>query len=152
MQLTVILLTTISALLPSTIANPIAVPVLPDQQEERWLVTDTHRICDHFDTFCSWAFQIRTNIGRYAPVPCAVPVRDDKENRIPASHGHAEDYKCGPYQVSVRWEGMFGAGNGYTTLAIVDHQAKLGIWPAYADWQVEGGKLAMDQEISPRPW
>ncbi|KAK3990712.1 hypothetical protein QBC44DRAFT_368682 [Cladorrhinum sp. PSN332] len=132
-------------------ATPLPTPV-QDVESELWTIHALRRICDPFDAICTWNFQIHNNIGRYAPVPCSVPVREDKEDGKSASRNHAEDFRCGPFSVSVGWSGRFGLDKGYTTLSVVDHEARLVVHPAYTDVQVVDGNMPEDQHLTPRPF
>ncbi|KAK4225776.1 hypothetical protein QBC38DRAFT_251455 [Podospora fimiseda] len=123
-----------------------------DIVQELWTIHGLYRLCNPFDTICTWNFQIHNNVGRYAPVPCSLPVVENKEQGIPASRNHVENYKCGPFDLSSGWSGEFGEEKGFTTLTVADVRARLVVQCAFADGQVGGGKVQGDLVLVPRGW
>lgn len=137
----------LGALVSLTSATP------PPADAELWTIQAARRVCDKYDTTCTWSFTISTNVASFAPVPCTVDIHYDSVNAIPASHNNVEKVPCGPYRVSAGWTGSFGEDNGFTTLAVVDEANKRVVFFAYADNQVAGGVAVVpDLQLAPRPW
>jgi hypothetical protein len=58
---------------------------------------------------------------------------------------------CGSYTVTSGWSGQFGAGNGFTVLAVKDTTANLIAYPSYTDNQLAGGAVVADQAWATQP-
>ncbi|KAK4464688.1 hypothetical protein QBC42DRAFT_170774 [Cladorrhinum samala] len=120
--------------------------------QELWKVSQFRRLCDPFDTACVFEFAVSTNVASYAPVPCRFTLAADAGRAVAASKNHLEDYACGPYHVSVGWNGQFGEGNGFVTLAVVDFGARMSAWYAWSESKLEGGLVAEDAVAVPVKW
>ncbi|KUI67718.1 hypothetical protein VM1G_03570 [Cytospora mali] len=137
----------VSALLSATglaaPAEPRAGSVSMMATATTWTITSLKRVCDAADTTCTWTFGI--NNGS-ATTPCTEVVTGS-----PASQTNGGPATCGVYTVTSGWSGQFGAGNGFTTLAVVDYTTGLIIYPAYTDKQVSGGAVVTpDQSYTPQ--
>ena len=109
----------------------------------QWTLQSVQRTCNAADTTCTWTFGINNGA---ATTPCQFSV-----SGAPASQtGLAQAATCGAYTVTTGWSGQFGAGQGFTTLSVVDTASKLIVWPAYTDKQLAGGAVVNpDQSYSP---
>jgi hypothetical protein len=108
-----------------------------------WTVQSMKRVCDSADTSCAWSFKINTGA---AATDCAFTAKGS-----PASQTNQNSaVQCGDFAVTTGWSGQFGAGNGFTTLAVVDSATKQIIYPAYTDKQLTGGNVVSpDQSYTP---
>jgi hypothetical protein len=112
-----------------------------------WTIESLNRVCNPYDTFCSWNFNINTHQAPATLCSFTVQARPPK----PASQSDGSGFICGPYTISSGWSGQFGPGNGFTTLSVVDWSKRLIIWPAYTDKQVAGGRVVTpDQRYAPQ--
>lgn len=67
----------------------------------------------------------------------------------PANRESYTSIRCGKFTVSSAWSGQFGAGNGFTTLAVTDDESI--VFPAYTDKQVVNGvAVSPDQSYAPQ--
>lgn len=126
--------------------------VVPTPGQELWKVSQFRRLCDPFDTACVFDFTVSTNVASYAPVPCRFTLAADIGKAVAASKNHLEDHACGPYHVSVGWNGQFGEGNGFVTLAVVDFGARMSAWYSWSESKLEGGQVAEDAAAVPVKW
>ncbi|EON95723.1 putative small secreted protein [Phaeoacremonium minimum UCRPA7] len=111
--------------------------------DPNWTIESMKRTCNSANTQCVWDFGINTHL---APTThCTFTVKGTKASQLPGT-GAA----CGAYTVTSGWSGQFGAGNGFTTLAVVDNTKHLITWPAYTDKQlVNGVAVKPDQSYPP---
>lgn len=144
MQFTTIL---VSALLSATgLAAPTqaragAISMMADTAT--WTITSLQRVANAADTNATWSFGINNGT---ATTPCTEVVTGS-----PASQTNGGPVTCGVYTVTSGWSGQFGAGNGFTTFAVVDSAAGLIIYPAYTDAQVSSGAVVTpDQSYTPQ--
>jgi hypothetical protein len=121
----------------------------PDVSDEpSWTLESVRRLCDMADMNCAWSFTINNHVAYQAPTPCKYNV--SSFNGIPASMSSLEGVTCGPYHVTSAWSGQFGPDKGFTTLAIVEVEARLVVYPAYSDEQLRGGAVVVpDMEFVP---
>ncbi|KAJ5725667.1 uncharacterized protein N7483_007024 [Penicillium malachiteum] len=124
-------------LLSALLAAPavLAAPVTSDAIAARsttWTITNMKRVCNTADTKCTWTFGIE--IGSGTATACTMVVAGTDASEL--SGGPTT---CGAFTVTSGWSGQFGAGNGFTTLAVVDNGLDEIIWPAYTDNQLAGG-------------
>jgi hypothetical protein len=144
MQFTTLL---VSALLSATglaaPSQPRAAAISMMAEATTWTITGLSRVCNAADTSCTWSFGI--NNGS-ATTPCTEVVTGS-----PASQTNGGPATCGAYTVTSGWSGQFGAGNGFTTFAVVDYATGLIVYPAYTDKQVASGALVTpDQSYTPQ--
>lgn len=106
-----------------------------------WTIQSMKRSCDSADTSCAWSFKINTGS---AATDCAFTVKGS-----PASQTDQKSaVKCGDFSLTTGWSGQFGAGNGFTTMAV--NNGKQIIYPAYTDKQLAGGNVVSpDQSYTP---
>ncbi|KAI0173483.1 small secreted protein [Hypoxylon sp. FL1284] len=103
----------------------------------QWTIEGMKRVCDAQDTTCTWSFAVDTHTA--AATPCSFTV---KAGAKPASQTDSTaGTVCGPYTVTSGWSDQFGLDNAFTTLAVVDYEHKLIVWPAYTDKQLAGGAV-----------
>ncbi|KAK5170936.1 uncharacterized protein LTR77_004080 [Saxophila tyrrhenica] len=108
----------------------------------QWTIESMKRVCA--SGTCNWSFKIDNHVA--APVTCKFSVKGS-----PATQTDSSGNQCGIYTVSTGWSGQFGAGNGFTTLAVVDNNKKQIIYPAYTDKQLASGKVVKpDQSYTPQ--
>lgn len=144
MQLTTILT---SALLSAT-ALAVPTQARTDSKAVRaaaatWTIEGTKRVCNTADTSCTWTFGVNNGTGT---TQCTEVVTGS-----PASQTNGGPATCGVYTVTSGWSGQFGAGNGFTTFAVVNYGADLIVFPAYTDTQVAGGAVVTpDQSYTPQ--
>jgi hypothetical protein len=103
--------------------------------DTQWTIESVKRTCNSADTSCDWNFGINNGSKSTA---CKLTVKSTKDKK--ASEAPGGPVTCGPYTVTSGWDGSWGAGNGFTTLAVVDNEKKLIVWPAYTDKEVKDGK------------
>lgn len=144
MQFTTLL---VSALVSATgmaaPSQPRAGAVSMMAEASTWTITSLSRTCNAADTSCTWTFGINNGT---ATTPCTEVVTG-----TPASQTNGGPATCGPYTVTSGWSGQFGAGNGFTTLAVVNYPAGLIVYPAYTDKQVSTGAVVTpDQSYTPQ--
>ncbi|KAI0376451.1 small secreted protein [Hypomontagnella monticulosa] len=112
----------------------------------QWTIEGMKRGCDAGNTQCTWSFAINTHLEPATPCTFVVKAAGGK----PASHTDSTGNICGKYTVSSGWSDYFGADNGFTTLSVVDYAAKLIVWPAYTDKQLDaGGVVTPDLSYAP---
>lgn len=116
----------------------------PAPSANNWSIESMKRSCDKADTSCAWSFTVNNGAAK---TPCAYTVK--KTGNTPASQAPQNGAKCGPYTVTSGWSGQFGAGNGFTTLSVVDLGKKRIAWPAYTDKQLAGGKVVSPNQSYP---
>lgn len=108
----------------------------------QWTIEKMKRVCG--SGVCTWSFTIDNHVS--AVTPCTFKVKGS-----PATQTDSSGNVCGVYTVSTGWSGQFGAGNGFTTLAVVDNTKKQIIYPAYTDKQLASGKVVTpDQSYTPQ--
>ncbi|KAJ5130859.1 uncharacterized protein N7515_006898 [Penicillium bovifimosum] len=135
MQLTQLLLAT--GLFASSV---FAAPLASDQ----WTIKDMKRVCNAADTSCTWTFGINNGA---TVTPAKYVVEGDAASR---KNGGPSNF--GSYTVTSGWSGQFGPNNGFTTLSVVNNDARKIIWPAYTDAQLKGGNVVKpDQSYSAVP-
>lgn len=154
MQLTTTLLTTLFSVLavnaspvpapePATDSTSKAVSMMVTSTPQ-WTITNMQRQCNETDTICTWHFGIDTHTS--PATACSFQVKAASAADRTNSYNHV----CGPYTVSTGWSGQFGAGNGFTTLAVVQNAEKRIIYPGYTDKQLASGKVVKpDQSYAP---
>ncbi|CAI7608072.1 unnamed protein product [Penicillium bialowiezense] len=109
----------------------------------QWTIQNAKRVCNTENTSCTWNFGIYPGTG--AATQCTYVVKGNT-----ASHANGGPSNCGGYTVTSGWSGQFGEGNGFTTLSVVNNNARQIIWPAYTDKQLAGGKVVKpDQSYAP---
>ncbi|KAI0477884.1 small secreted protein [Xylariaceae sp. FL0804] len=101
----------------------------------QWTIVSMRRVCDAADTSCAWHFAINNN-DNTSLVTCSFTVAG-----APASQTASSGNACGQYTVGTGWSGQFGAGQGFTTLSVVDRAAGLIAYPSYGDKALVGGKV-----------
>ncbi|KAI2628504.1 small secreted protein [Hypoxylon sp. NC1633] len=109
-----------------------------------WTIEGLKRVCNAADTSCTWSFAIDTHTA--AATPCSFTVKSG------AKPAHATDSSgniCGPYTIGSGWSNYFGAGNEFTTLSVINYNAKLIIWPSYTDKVLANGAVAPDLSFAP---
>ncbi|KAJ9300143.1 hypothetical protein DTO271G3_2260 [Paecilomyces variotii] len=143
MQLTHLLLTTISAC-SAVLAAPAPIPSKSMMSNDsQWTIESLKRICNDADTSCTWTFGI--DIGSGTPTACTYVV-----NGTIASEANGGPSTCGDFTITSGWSDQFGPGNGFTTLSVVDDVTRQIIYPAYTDAQLEGGQVVTpDQSYTP---
>lgn len=110
--------------------------------DTQWTITHMVRNCNSEDTQCTWNFGIDANGSNTG---CTLVV-----NGSHASQANGGPVTCGDYTVTSGWSGQFGAGNGFTTLSVVDQKTRQIIWPAYTDKQLASGQpVSPDQSYTP---
>ncbi len=108
----------------------------------QWTIEKMKRVCA--SGTCTWTFNIDNHAT--AITPCTFKVKG-----APATQTDSSGNVCGGYTVSTGWSGQFGAGNGFTTLAVVDNAKKQIVYPAYTDTQLGTGKVVKpDQSYTPQ--
>ncbi|KAJ5202094.1 uncharacterized protein N7498_006757 [Penicillium cinerascens] len=133
MQITQIILST--ALLSSS-----AVMAAPAQGKSmmangpEWTIENMKRVCNAANTECTWTFGIE--VGTDAATPCTYVVK-----ATDASQANGGPATCGVYTITSGWSGYFGAGNGFTTMSVVNGNTRQIVWPAYTDKQLAGGDV-----------
>lgn len=145
----VALLSTVALAAPTPDAEPI--DALVERQSgavsmmaavPQWTIQKMKRVCA--SGTCTWTFSINDHVA--APTACTFKVKGK-----PASQTDSTGHVCGGYTVSTGWSGQFGAGNGFTTLAVVNNAKKQIIYPAYTDKQLNTGKVVKpDQSYAPQ--
>ncbi|PSR77925.1 hypothetical protein BD289DRAFT_334265, partial [Coniella lustricola] len=109
----------------------------------QWTITSLKRVCNADSTSCTWTFGINNGTGT---TPCTEVVTGS-----PATQTNGGPATCGVYAVTSGWSGQFGAGNGFTTLAVVNYAANLIVYPAYTDAQLQNGTVVTpDQSYTPQ--
>ena len=111
---------------------------------QTWTITGLKRVCDSADDSCAWSFGIKAGTTTTA---CGFTVK--KAGSTPADQSPETGATCGAYTVTSGWSGQFGAGNGFTTLSVVNSAAKLIAWPAYTDKQLAGGATVKPDQSYP---
>lgn len=136
MQFTTIIL---SALASTALAAPVSMMAAVGE----WTIEGLSRATNADDTSSVWTFGIHP--AGQAATACTLTVTG-----TPSSQANGGPATCGAYTVTSGWSGQFGAGNGFTTLSVVDYAAKYIIYPAYTDAQVSSGKVVTpDQSYAP---
>jgi hypothetical protein len=120
----------------------------------QWTITNMKRVCVRAllpsqllviltaiqgSGVCTWTFGIDNTVKN---TPCTFKVKGS-----PATQTDSSGNVCGGYTVSSGWSGQFGAGNGFTTLAVVDNAKKQIIYPAYTDKQLASGKVVKPDRL-----
>ncbi|KAL4803360.1 hypothetical protein BDV18DRAFT_144639 [Aspergillus unguis] len=113
------------------------------RQADSWTITSLSRTCDDADTTCTWTFGIDNGVDN---TPCTFDTTGS-----PASQADGGPATCGVYTVTSSWSGQYGEDNGFTTLAVVDYDAGLLVWPGYSDADLAGGEVVADQTYTPSP-
>ncbi|KAH8173687.1 hypothetical protein LIA77_07942 [Sarocladium implicatum] len=109
----------------------------------QWTIQSLKRSCNKADTECTWNFGIYPGSGKATSCKYVVKAKG-------ASKANGGPSKCGDYTITSGWSGQFGAGNGFTTLSVVNDKSRQIVWPAYTDKQLAGGKVVKpDQKYSP---
>ncbi|KAM0424416.1 hypothetical protein ACHAPT_010337 [Fusarium lateritium] len=110
----------------------------------QWTIRDLKRYCRADDSICNWKFGIDTGNGK------VVECRHDVKGPKASQHKSAGPSTCGDFTVTSGWSGVFGAGNGFTTLSVVSTSKRQIVWPAYTDKQLAGAKIVKpDQSYAP---
>jgi len=135
-----------SALLTAILsATALAAPAINARADPQWTIEGLRQVCDAADTTCTWTFSIDTHLS--AATPCSFTVTGNPANRVSETGA-----TCGPYTVTSGWSGIFGDGNGFTTLSVVDNVRRLIAFPAYSDRQLAGGVVVTpDQSYTATP-
>lgn len=104
-----------------------------------WKILDYKRTCTGkrgSETSCTTTFAIDTLLDK-RPFPCTVTTTG--KAGAPATQASFSGVSCGPsgkYTLSSGWSGQFGAGNGFSTVSIVDNKEKVIVYAGYADSEV----------------
>jgi hypothetical protein len=106
----------------------------------QWAIENLSRVCNSSFTFCEWSFGINGT-------PCTLDVAGTNADEAVAG-GPAT---CGPYTVTSGWSGQFGAGNGFTVLAVKNTGANLISFPSYTDAQLAGGAVVPTHSWATQP-
>ncbi len=95
-----------------------------------WTIEGLTRACSGG---CTWEFLVERHDGSQ-PLVCtfAQPGGPQSDVQSPQACG-------GPYTVTLGWSGVFGPGNGFSTLALKDSQDGQISWPSYNDAALAGG-------------
>ena len=142
MQLTQILISTALLASSAVMAAPTA-GVSMMAAGPQWTIENMKRVCNAANTQCTWTFGIE--VGTAAATPCTYVVK-----ATDASQANGGPATCGDYTITSGWSGQFGAGNGFTTLSVVNGQTRQIVWPAYTDNQLAAGKVVKpDQAYTP---
>lgn len=143
MQLTQLLLTTLSAC-SAVLAAPAPAPGKSMMATDcQWTIESLKRVCNDANTCCTWTFGIDTGSG--TPTACTYVVEGTN-----ASEANGGPSDCGDFTITSGWSGQFGPGNGFTTLSVVDDVTRQIIYPAYTDNQLKGGQVVTpDQSYTP---
>ena len=128
---TAALASTTSALPAQAISMAAAVP--------DWTIVGLKRTCNADNSSCTWAFSVDTHTS--PATPCSVTVN---RGARPASQTNWNNVACGPYTLGAGWSNQFGDANAFTTLSVVNVQAKNIVYPAYEDSVLVNG-----QTVSP---
>ena len=106
------------------------------------------RVCDTADTVCTWTFGISDGT---ATTPCQFQTKKvgNSCTSTPASQAPNLGSMCGVLQVTSGWSGQFGAGQGFTTLSIVNPGLKTISYPSYTDKELAGGKVVSPDRSYP---
>jgi hypothetical protein len=148
MQFTTLLLSTLATLAAASPVAPRAETVSMMAAASTWTIQSMQRTCSSDDTSCSWNFGINTNDGT-AVQSCSFTVT--AQGTTPASQVGSTGATCGVYTVTSGWSGVFGPGNGFTTLSVINYGARLIVFPAYADWEVQSGAVVVpDKSYTPQ--
>ncbi|CAJ2511205.1 Uu.00g068300.m01.CDS01 [Anthostomella pinea] len=132
MQFTTAILSTLLA--GSAVASPLSTFAATE-----WTIESLKRTCATDDSSCTWTFGISTGAEGAAATACTYEVKSSATaNATEASGGPVT---CGAYTVTSGWSGQFGAGQGFTTLSVVDTDSKLIAYPAYTDTQLVNGTV-----------
>lgn len=108
----------------------------------QWTIQNMKRVCT--TTVCTWTFAINEHTA--PATACTFKVTGN-----PPTQASSTGNVCGGFTVSSGWSGQFGAGNGFTTLAVVDNAKKQIIYPAYTDTQLASGKVVKpNQSYTPQ--
>lgn len=94
-----------------------------------WTLQGVARAVDAADTTATWSFGIYE--GSYDAIPCIHVV--NATSSTPASQANGGPTTCGAYTILSGWSGQFGAGEGFTTISVVDYANKLIAYPSYTD-------------------
>ncbi|KAJ5938670.1 hypothetical protein N7466_001804 [Penicillium verhagenii] len=129
------------AAVPAVMAAPVASTNMM-AATSTWTIDNMKRVCNTADTSCTWTFGINTGAATTA---CSFVVKGTT-----AADLNGGPATCGDFTVTSGWSGQFGAGNGFTTLAVVDNVSRQIIYPAYTDVQLNTGKVVKpDQSYTP---
>ncbi|POS77592.1 hypothetical protein DHEL01_v204009 [Diaporthe helianthi] len=143
MQFTTVFLSALAAV--GSMAAPLeprAEVVSMMAQATTWTITGLKRAVNADNTVTTWTFGI--NDGA-TTTPCTEVVKGAKSSTL--SGGPAT---CGGYTVTSGWSDQFGAGNEFTTFAVVDNAQRLIVYPAYRDVEVASGKVVTpDKSYTP---
>ena len=108
-----------------------------------WTIQNMERTCTGHGQ-CTWTFSIKPSTA--AATACTMVV-----DGSPASDAPGGPVTCGPFTVTSGWSGQFGAGKGFTTLAVANYNTNLIAYPAYTDVQLVNGKVVTpDQSYTPQ--
>ncbi|KAF7719347.1 Uncharacterized protein PECH_006369 [Penicillium ucsense] len=140
MQFTQVLLATLLAV-PSALAAPSNEKSMMASSPQ-WTIQNMKRVCAADDSSCTWTFGIYPGSGD--ATACKLVVTGDH-----ASQANGGPVNCGDYTVTSGWSGQFGAGNGFTTLAVVNNVSRQIAYPAYNDKQVESGNVVKPDQSYP---
>jgi len=101
-----------------------------------WTIRGATRTCNSGNTQCTWTFGVDRRDGS------AIKTCTFKQTGSPASQSDITTPQAcgGPYTVTLGWSGIFGPGNGFSTLALKDRSAGLISYPSYEDSALANGK------------
>lgn len=102
-----------------------------------WTIESFLRTCT--DTSCDISFSVNFVT---ATTPCSYSVTGN-----PADDASYSNIKCGVFTISSGWSDQFGAGNGFTTLAVTDGINI--VYPAYTDTQLASGQVVTPDQSYP---
>ncbi|KAJ5888602.1 hypothetical protein N7495_008643 [Penicillium taxi] len=115
-----------------------------------WTIQNMQRVCSTDDTLCTWNFAIFNGENDTTVCTFNVSATTDADVTGDASVTTGGPAECGVYTITTGWSGQFGEGNGFTTLAVVNNNADLIIYPAYTDKQLQAGIIVSpDQSYAP---
>ena len=134
MKLSATILAAASIFSATTLAAPAPAVNMMATSTPQWTFESVKRTCGPLGKKCTWSFTIDEHTG--TPTPCSFVVTGN-----PASQANSVGNVCGVYTISSGWSGQFGAGNGFTTLAVVNNKEKLIAYPAYTDKELANGKI-----------
>lgn len=80
---------------------------------KQWTLQSFTRTCNAADTSCKYSYTINSRDATLTI--CTYLVNVSKQ----ASRASYNNIKCGNFSISSSWNGQFGTGNGFQTLAVI---------------------------------
>lgn len=108
-----------------------------------WTLTSFTRTCPN-DLTCSYSFGIDTQTS--AITPCSYDISSLSGSPTAADTNYG-NIKCGIFTISSGWSDQFGAGDGFSTLAVTDGTSI--VYPAYTDVQLASGVVVSPDQSYP---